>query len=283
MEQLVASLMEGGFDLHVHTAPSHFRRLLDDFELLHSLDALNMAGAVIKVHYGATQMRADIANRYAKARSKLYGAITLDWAVGGLNPYAVESELLLGAKMIWMPTFHAQNHLLKTQKPQPVQAPPIYILNDHGRLLPVVCDIVDLAVAHNAVLNTGHISPNESLILCQYAAQRGAKVCLTHPDNDREAVSVEIQMELARQGVFIDRSWLNTVKKGGITPNEMARRIRSVSPQQCIMTTDFGQMENLPAPEGLRDFVQAMLTEHITPEEIKTMICDNPRHLLGLN
>ena len=82
-------LLEGAYDLHVHTNPSHFKRSQDDFELARTLDRYHMAGAVIKVHYGATQSRAILTNAHSGAQAKLYGAVTLDWPVGGLNPYAV--------------------------------------------------------------------------------------------------------------------------------------------------------------------------------------------------
>lgn len=276
------TLLEGSYDLHVHTGPSHFQRLLDDFELLHTLDQMHMAGAVIKTHYGATQARAEIANRYAGAKAVLYGAVTLDQTVGGLNPYAVQAELLLGAKMIWLPTFHAKNHMDKSKNTQPVMAGPLSVLNEVDQLVPQVHDIIDLAKEYNAVINTGHISPKESYAVCLEAVSRGVKACLTHPDNDREAVPLEMQTELAAHGVFIDRSWLNTKKKGGISCGEMAHRIRTVSPARCIMSTDFGQKSNCPAPEGLLQFVQAMLTEGIAKKDIQIMIRDNPTILLDL-
>lgn len=277
-------LIQDGYDLHIHTNPSHFNRLQDDFELLQALDRLHMAGAVIKVHYGATQARADIANRYADAKAKLYGAVTLDWPVGGLNPYAVRSELLLGAKMVWLPTFHAKNHMEKTLSAatQPVPAPPISVTDDNGRLLPAIYDIIDTIREFDGVLNTGHISAEESLLVCKEAAAHGIKVCLTHPDNSREAVPMDIQAELAGLGVFIDRSWLNTIKQGGVPCEEMAARITAVGAEHCIMTTDFGQPKNGDASMGMLSFIEAMLKNGICEDDIRTMIYRNPCYLLSV-
>jgi len=284
LNEAALALLKGSFDLHVHTSPSHFARRQDDFELLHTLDDFGMGGAVIKSHYGCTQARAEIANRYAGARAKLFGAITLDQTVGGINPYAVQAELYLGAKMVWLPTFHAKNQIEKTNnKPQPVMAPPIPILDAAGRLLPEVQAVIDLVVQYDAVLNTGHISAEESWAVCTEAVRRGAKVCLTHPDNSREAVDVEMQTALARQGVLIDRSWFNALRPaGGVSAAVMAWRIRATGAEHCIMTTDFGQKSNDPAPCGMLCFVEAMLAEGISEQEIRTMICDNPRALLGI-
>ena len=282
MGDIAHTLLEGSFDLHVHTDPSHFPRLMDDFQLSNALDALHMAGAVIKTHYGATQARAELANRYSGAAARLYGALTLDQTVGGLNPYAVEAELLLGAKMVWLPTFHAQNHIKKSKSAQPVKAPPISILDQDGHLLTAVRDIIDLIKAHHAVLNTGHVSPLESKIVCLEAVKQGVNICLTHPDNDREAVPLDLQIELAQKGVIIDRSYLNTKKKGGISAAEMAYRIRTTSACRCIMSTDLGQNSNESPPEGMLHFVEAMLAAGVAEEDIRIMIRDNPCMLLDL-
>lgn len=275
------ALLRGGYDLHVHTNPSHFVRSQDDFELARTLDRYGMAGAVIKVHYGATQSRAMLTNTYSGAAAKLYGAVTLDWPVGGLNPYAVESELLLGAKMVWLPTFHAKNHMERqaSGKDQPIKAPGISVLDGDGRLVPQLYEIMDLVRSHRAVLNTGHISARESWIVCKKARELGVRVTLTHPDNSREAVPVDMQEELAKMGVFIDRSWFNVVK-GAVTAEEMASRIRRTGAARCIMTTDLGQSQNPPAPEGLLEFVQKMLEQGISAGEIRLMVRDNPVQLL---
>lgn len=39
----------------------------------------------------------------------MFGGITLNRQVGGINPYAVESALKLGGKVVWLPTQSARN------------------------------------------------------------------------------------------------------------------------------------------------------------------------------
>lgn len=283
MQENAVRLLEGAYDLHVHTNPSHFIRSQDDFELARTLDRYRMAGAVIKIHYGATGSRAILANKYSGSAAKLYGAVTLDWPVGGLNPYAVESELLMGAKMVWLPTFHARNHMERSLSGggQPVTAPGISVLDEAGNLVWQLYEIMDLVRSRDAVLNTGHISARESWEVCKKAREMGVKVTLTHPDNDREAVPPDMQRRMAELGVTIDRSWFNVVK-GAVTAEEMAARIRMTGAKHCIMTTDFGQSQNPPAPEGLCEFIRQMLAAGISADEIRTMTRHNPAELLGI-
>ncbi len=41
----------------------------------------------------------------------LISGVPLNNTVGGFNPYAVEHGIKLGARIVWMPTFSAANHL----------------------------------------------------------------------------------------------------------------------------------------------------------------------------
>ena len=87
-------------------------------------DAAVKVGAraiVIKTHQGTTMDRAYLCNRYNKIVHgdkdfTMFGSITLNHPVGGLNPAALEVALKLGAKVVWLPTQHAQNHLAKFGK-----------------------------------------------------------------------------------------------------------------------------------------------------------------------
>lgn len=61
----------------------------------------------------------------------------------------------------------------------------------------------------------------------------------------------------------------------------MADRIRLVGAERCVMTTDFGQIQNPSAPEGLYEFIGRMRAEGISKEEIRLMVRKNPVELLG--
>jgi hypothetical protein len=88
-----------------------------------------------------------------------------------------------------------------------------------------------------------------------------------------------MQIELARSGVYIENCWMNILKKQ-ITIQEMARRIKEITPDMCVMTTDLGQAENISPPEGLLLFCKRLFDFSFTDDEIKRMICENPQNML---
>src|SRR5712692_2442297 len=85
----------GLIDPHVHTAPEHIPRLLDDLSLARQARDAGMAGVLIKSHTTLTADRAVIAAR-AVPGIRIWGGLVLNRAVGGLNPAAVENALAYG-------------------------------------------------------------------------------------------------------------------------------------------------------------------------------------------
>jgi len=59
--------------------------------------------------------------------------------------------------------------------------------------------------------------------------------------------------------------------------------MKLVGAEYCIMTTDFGQIDNSPAPEGMRAFIRALLQGGIEEKEIEIMVKKNPARLLNLD
>ncbi len=279
MNEETIALLDNAYEMHVHTAPSHLNRRLDDFELAAELDRYKMAGAVIKTHYGATTSRAILANKHAGCKAKLFGSVTLDWPSGGLNPYAVESNLLLGASIVWMPTFHAMNQIVTTGSFHLVKGPGIQVIDEYGKVKPEVIEIIDLVKQYNAVIGTGHISAQESLALCCAARDRGADIILTHPDSNNEHVPLEIQLEIAKRGAFIEKCWLNLYKNED-SAQSMAMKIKKLSPERCIMSTDLGNSCDDTSPVGLAKFIDAMMVNGIPASAVRTMIRTNPEFLL---
>ena len=159
-------LLHNAYDLHTHTNPSHFPRALDDFQMLQEAGEAGMAGVLLKSHYEPTAARAKIVNLYSGSTAKAYGGLALNWPVGGLNPYAAESALKMGASIIWMPTRDAQNCLRHgNMEGDFFRRRGITILDEAGYLKDSVYEIMDIVKKHNACLATGHLSARESVLL----------------------------------------------------------------------------------------------------------------------
>jgi hypothetical protein len=205
---------------------------------------------------------------------------------------AVEAELLLGAKVVWFPTIHSANHIrfyggsewknVKAKRALPPPKQGIVITGEDGRLLPEAGEVLDAAAKYDVCVATGHLSIEESVVLCREALRRGVKkVVLTHADFETQKIPLRLQAQLAGEGVMIEKTAL-AVKWGHAGIEETAESIAIVGAEHCILSTDYGQADNPPIPEGFAEFLSSLLGSGVRRDEVEMMIKHNPRKMLGL-
>ena len=285
MNSDIHEVLRGSFDLHVHSGPDRFPRAFDDLELLGALQSAGMGGAVVKSHFEGTSSRAFLANRALPGEGRLYGSVTLNHSVGGLNPAAADNEIRLGGKIIWLPTVDAANNLSSPRglkSAGSVSGEGITLLTPDGRLKDEVLDILDFAMEGGVALATGHAGPAEAAAVCREGVRRGLeRMILTHPDWGGILLPLEIQIELGRGGVFIEKTLLS-LDCGDMEPLRLAADIRAVGVSRCILTTDYGKAGHASIPEGLGRMLFMLLEQGFTPDELDILVRKNPEQILNL-
>lgn len=277
---LADELLVGAYDLHVHSSPSAFEREVDGFELVKAADAVGMAGVMLKSHYESTVLRAALINQYSGCKTKLYGGLALNWPTGGLNVYAVENALKVGAKIIWMPTRDSKNSLEFGNMPGDFfDREGISAVDENGKLKDRVYEIMNVVKRYDAVLATGHLSPEESVLLCREGRARGVRMILTHPEFPRTAVDPQTQKELAQLGVMIEKNWYNVVDNG-VSIDQMVSTIRMVGCENAFIATDRGQKGHPAPPSEYKRFVEALLQAGMTEAELRNLTQIVPKSIV---
>src|ERR1041385_4613821 len=100
--------IQGAYDLQVHVSPRVIPPRRGRGDLAREFLDHGLRGFVLKSHYVPTYERARVVSRAVPGIAAL-GSITLNHAVGGLNPVAVEIAGRSGCKIVWMPTVDAAN------------------------------------------------------------------------------------------------------------------------------------------------------------------------------
>jgi predicted metal-dependent TIM-barrel fold hydrolase len=288
-------LLQGAYDLHVHSAPDVMARKMDDLELVERFQKYGMKGFVIKSHYNSTAARAKIINKLYPNMNAV-GAITLNNAVGGLNWAAVEMAARDGAKLVWMPTVDAANEQehFKVHKPEKMPywaalqmemiaqgrtQSSISLLED-GKLKPSVIAILDVVAHYNMILTTGHIGKQEVFALVKAAQERKVKkIIVTHPDFPSTTLSKEEQKELANQGAYIEHCF-TTPQTGKTTWEAVYEQVKYVGADKCVISTDLGQPHGMYPDEGLELFAINLLANGFSAMEVKKMFVENPTKLI---
>ena len=283
-------LLKDAFDLHVHCSPDVVPRAQDIYDLARAAAEAGMAGVGLKDHTTSTVGRCHALNRMYPNGPRFYSSIALNPPVGGLNPSAVEAALASGVDIVYFPTYSAAHHIdllgdNVTPVPHPASGPQrLSIVDESGAILPNVEQIIDVVAIHNAVLATGHISPSESISLLQAAVKLGVKqMVVTHASQSVPNMSIDDQQRAIGLGAHIEHCFLAVTEccPGTIPLESLAEQIQAVGHENVILSSDFGQPANGPPIEAFGKHVGRLHDLGFGEEELRAMLCDNPRRLLG--
>ncbi len=295
--------MRGSFDLHLHAGPEVIPRRYDAIQAGEALRAEGMGGAVLKSHYFSTVPFVKMAHE--RGFDNVWGSVTLNHYLGGINPFALRASLGMQhdgqqlLKLVWMPTVHAAAHLaVRKADGEKYDVPPEWtgglITGTPVEQVPPICltdsavqeplkEVLRIIADNDLILATGHISKEEVFHLVPLARSLGVgKIILTHPAYETTELTVEDILRLtALGGVYAEQSYA-LMPIDDMTPAEVAAYIRGVGAAHTVMSTDLGQRSRMSSGEGMALFASLMEAEGISPDDIRTMMVDNPRKLLGL-
>lgn len=280
MNEFVLDILKGSYDLQVHVGldPIHEGRM-DALDCSRHSYESGLAGFVFKSDEYPTSSSAFMLNKIYPGL-KIIGSITLNKSVGGLNPDALVSAARTGAKVVWMPTTGANNF---TTSQRGLKG--IGVVDAEGSLLPDIHTILSIVKEYDLVLASGYISPKETYSLFKAGAQLGIdKMIVT--DYDTRSLSCSDQEKLSSLGVFIEY----TLKKcmPSIAPElrnnftDIVTNIRRHGVEYCVISSGLGQWTNPPPAEGLRMLIAGLLQAGLEPEEVSTLVKNNPKHLLNV-
>jgi hypothetical protein len=269
-----AQPLAGVIDIHAHADPDSTARSIDAIDLAKLAKSRGMRGLVLKSHYEPTASLAWIVRKEVPG-IEIFGGIDLNRTVGGINPAAVERMTMMKGgfgRVVWMPTFDAENQVRDSKENRPFVP-----VARNGDLLPEVKQVIGLIAKHNLMLETGHSSPEEGLMLIREARRQGVQhIVVTHATRPPVRMSVAQMQEAARLGALIEFVY----DRQNMAEN--ARAIRAIGPEFCILSSDLGQPNNPLHPDGLAAFFAGLEKEGVSKADIDRMSKTNPAKALGL-
>lgn len=294
------TLLRGAYDMHVHVAPDVVARRIDDLSLARRFAELGLAGFQLKSHYTSTAERASVV-RAAVPDVQVLGAISLNRAVGGMNPVAIEIAAREGARTVWLPTVDSVNESgEETQFPPGARIPvwmelqrelraaglaiePVPVVDADGAVLPETRAVLGAIARHGMVLATGHLSRDEIFAVVDAAREEGVgEIVITHPDFPSQSLPIDDQAALAARGALLERCF-TTPHTGKVSWEHLFEGIRATGPEHSVLSTDLGQRANPPVEDGLGLMADRLLAAGFDEEEVHTMAVVNTRRLAGVD
>lgn len=289
----IEELLVGAVDLHCHSGPAVMPRILDHHEQMLEADAAGFEAVVFKDHfYLGSPVCVILEKLVPEAKVKLYSGLALNNANGGINPHAVHHAVRFGAKIIWMPTLSAKNHVDKLMgegstfpkvegAPDPI---PLTVIGADGGLTDETKEVLDIIAAGDIILAGGHLHVTELYPLFEEAKARGVtKMIVNHPtfligcsdDDLRQLVSMGVKIENSITQFLQGRGQKNTA-------DDALHIAKVCGPENALFCSDLGLKGANRPVDGYRLLIGDMLERGVSKEDIHLMFGRNAAKLLGL-
>ncbi len=293
-----APSLAGIIDIHAHAAPQsaalNFQRQFDAIQAVQIAKIYGMRGIVLKEHTTETASWAYLVSQMIPG-VEVFGGIVLNRYVGGMNPSAVEAMALTRGgrgKVVYLPTMDAEYR----NEGQPGRV----AVSRNGQLLPETLQVLQVIAKHNIGLSTGHVSPDEVMLVVRAAKAAGVnKIYVQHPNHGGLVMSMTQMKEAVRLGAMIEVVTSGDGLTGGPAgrgvpavvnaenptmdygPQKIAD-IRALGPANVILSTDLGQPGRVNYAEAYEMALAVLVKEGFTQAEIDLMTKTNPARFLGL-
>ncbi|BAS28230.1 hypothetical protein LIP_2389 [Limnochorda pilosa] len=288
----IHELMIGSIDIHAHGGSEPFERLMLEDELAIDCTRAGMRAVVIKTWYTPSASRNALVqravDRWAEEHEmtpvKVFGGVTLNRSVGGLNPEAVKRCLgFPGMKYVWLPMVDSYHHRRVVY--DDLSGDGLRIVDEHYRVLPELEEILRICADNDLILASGHYPYEETKAVMEEAKRLGVRrLEVIHPAHIHSKHSLDQMKEVAREGVKLMLSGLGALAfplhESG--PVYAARIVQEVGADNLVYGSDFGQIHNPPHVAANRWMIQMLLAYGVSKEDVRKVFQTTPARHLGL-
>jgi hypothetical protein len=291
----VNALLVGAVDLHCHSGPAAMPRVLDHHDAMMECAAAGFRALLYKDHFYLGVPHAVMLEKlFPDTGVRLYSGLALNNANGGINPHAVDHAASIGAKIIWMPTLSAQNHIAQLTgqgKTFPKTARkmldpiPLSALDANGTVSDASKACLDIIAEANIILAGGHLPASELHLLFDEAKRRGVKKMLVnHPTYIVGCTDQDIR-SLVAAGAYMEHSicMFADGKARKFDASDLAHLVQIAGVDRTILSSDLGLLNNPRPVDGFRQIVRILLDLQFSDADIRRLVSTNAAGLLDLD
>jgi Family of unknown function (DUF6282) len=291
----VDALLVGAVDLHCHSGPAAMPRILDHHDALMDCAKARFSALVYKDHFYPGMAHAILLEKlFPETGVRLFSGIALNNATGGINPHAVDHAAKLGAKIVWMPTLSADNHIQQLsgqakgfpKTAQKMLDPiPLSALDANGRVSEMTKQVLDLIAEADIILAGGHLPVSELFLVFDEARKRGVKKMLVNHPTYIVGCSDEDIRGLVRLGVLMEHSICMFVdgRAKKYDGDKLAHLIEVAGVDRTILSSDLGLVGSPRPVDGFKAIVKLLIDLQFATSDVRKLIGSNAAMLLKLD
>ena len=266
--------------------------------MVEQAEKLKMYAIGLMDNFSNTSGYASLLGKYKpKLKLKIFGGLIMEPPSGGVSYENAKIALKYayniseGAKFISFPTHHTK-FIAKQEKRNKAYIKSCFHVPISGPNYETL-KILELIAKKNIVLNTGHLSSTETLILVKYAKKIGVKKILV-PANNFDITTIS---QLKKFNIKFEFSYFFISKAAniplthvdgekhkirGTNENELKILIAEAEPKNVILSSDSG-VSVLPLPNiSFFNFIEKIIKLGFSEKDINYMIKTNSKKLFNL-
>ena len=290
--------LEGRYDNHVHCCPHINARSLNLYDAVKDAEREKMVAIGLMDNFSVSSGYASLMNSvFRDFKVKVFGGLIMEPYAGGINPKNLEALMKYSYgdfdkvfKFVSFPTHHTQ-FVARQEKRSDEYIASCFSLYDSQKVNKDVLTILDLIAYNKLVLNTGHLSDEETINLIHLAKKHGVTKILVPANHLAKKTLIEIN---SLTKVFFEFSYFFISEATGIPlthidgekhiihgleKKKLHELIQAVTVNNVILSSDCG-VSVLPKPvDGLKIFIHEVLKLGFTIKDIDNMTKTNPQIL----
>jgi hypothetical protein len=179
-----------------------------------------------------------------------------------------------------MPT-HDSEHEVDYNKETRAKA----VASRNGKLIPEVFEVLDLIEERNLTLATGHLTPEEVLMVMAEARRRGiTRIIVTHPMLGAQFTNMSLpqMQEAVKLGGAIEIT-AGTVSRDGPAKTRAIDVIKALGTQNVFVASDSGLVGTPNHPDALAMAAKSLRAAGFSEQDLNRMFKETPARLIGLS
>ena len=143
-------------------------------------------------------------------------------------------------------------------------------------------DILHVVKENEMIIATGHLKSEDIFTLIDMANGLGIwRIIVNHPLTKVVDASLDEQVEMSAYA-YLEHCYVACMEKhDNLDPVFIKDSIKKVGANRCLMATDFGQIHNPSPVNGMKSFINSMIEEGVSLDEIYLMCKYNPHKLIN--
>jgi len=182
-------------------------------------------------------------------------------------------------RIVWMPT-HDSEHEVDYNKETRAKA----VASRNGKLIPEVLEVLDLIKERNLTLATGHLTPEEVLMVMAEAKQRGiTRIIVTHPMLGAQFTNMSLpqMQEAVKLGGAIEVT-AGALSRDGAAKTRAIEAIKTLGTQNVFVASDSGLVGTPNHPDALAMAAKSLRAAGFSEQDLNRMFKETPARLVGL-